>query len=125
MMVSHRFYDTHTVPSFKPRKKKQCKVRDSFSTLDIRHSSGLICLLTLPCSYYNFAFQMYHQLAEETRARTSTAFIEACGVKMTIIEPLGVFRQRCRNSIEIRSNSITVETRKNHLNRKFLKDDRI
>ena len=124
MMVSHRFYDAHTVLSFKPRKKK-CKVRDSLSTLDIRHSSGLICLLTSPCSYYNFSFQMYHQLAEETRSRTSTVFIEARGVKMPIIEPLSVFRQRCGNSIEIGSNSITVETRKDHLNRKFLKDDRI
>ena len=57
---------------------------------------------------------MYHQLAEETRARTSTAFIEARRVKMTIIEPLSVFRQRCGNSIEIGSNSITVETRKDH-----------
>ena len=66
MIVSRIFYVTHTVPSFKPRKKKQqYKVSDSLSALDIRHSSGLICLLTLSCSYYNFSFQMYHQLAKK------------------------------------------------------------
>lgn len=63
---------------------------------------------------------MYQQLAEKTRARISTAFIEIRGMKIAIIESSGVFRQRCGNSIEIGSNSITVETRKHHLNRKLL-----